>query len=729
MSNSPPPPPPPHPAGGFSLFPHPSSSQPKPLPSNNPYRKGTPRPRAPTPSSANGDCQPPSESSSPPRNGRSTPQSHSQVHPQPPTSPPSPARHHRRHPSTDMLKRAASKRSTGNRSPQEGPRHDLSHREFVASGRPETPEPPAAVATSPHPVQQPHVLDEVPVRTETAFSEAPTLVRTYSNRSRSSIAKRPLPTDDEDQEPVPQVALRSIFPQYNPELPMDRQDYFPTQRSPTHIPYEIISRQPYNPHAAVDGGRSPPPLRSPGHDERHQQHHHRHTQTQPQSVPSLSIATGVGPAPAVAGPSRPSTSHNIHSESAPAPHSHPHQQHPHPHRRLFEHEPDPDISGTDELRALWKVANGWKASASEGRPFALRVCAERDAPVFTLTSANGQPFYNLRMDPRATTAYVILSRRDPSKPYKPPKKPKSSILSSPDSSSPSGILSSSPMTPTSPQSAPPVDTSGKGWLEVLTTTLEEPDRRLPPGDGLISLLYPLQAAKMALDRPDDEVTVMTAERECARLVWDQDSQSTYLVHPAVATPFRATIERHAAQCRTEYVLEHVESPRHLARLVRDGTGGGFLEVDTSVAARVDAVYVIDIAVTALLLVASEDEKGRKLEMFEPPPPPAALLRDGRRSNSRLSTSSRRSRREEKRAASGIGQRKFESFEVDIESQASSLAKMAMDDKDKKLPGGIRLVIKLITWFFKALFWIVMLAFKTLAAIVNGLAKCCGERDK
>lgn len=397
-------------------------------------------------------------------------------------------------------------------------------------------------------------------------------------------------------------------------------------------------------------------------------------------------------------------------------------------RRLFEPEPDPDISGIEDLRALWKVANGWKASAMEGRQYALRVSAEKDAPVFTLSSANGLPFYNLRLDPRATTAYVTLARRDPNRPYKPPKKSKvaAASSSSPESSSPGGSFS-----PTSPASSATVDTTAKGWMEVLTTTLEEPERRMPPNDGLVALLYPLQAAKMALERPEDEVTVLTAERECARLVWDQDSQANYLVHPTMATPFRISIERHAAQCRTEYVLEHIESPRHLARLVRDGTGGGFICVDTAVAARVDAVYVVDIAITALLLVANEDEKGRKLEMFEPPPPPAALLREGRRSNSRMSTSSWRS----KRAGSAAGQRgnagsgmKFESFEVDIESQASSLAKMALDDKDK-LPGGVRAIIKLITWFFKALVWIIMLAFKTLAAIVNGLSRCCGERDK
>ena len=46
--------------------------------------------------------------------------------------------------------------------------------------------------------------------------------------------------------------------------------------------------------------------------------------------------------------------------------------------------------------------------------------------------------------------------------------------------------------------------------------------------------------------------------------------------------------------RTEYALEHVESPDHLARLTRDGAGEGHLEVDSLVASRVEAHYVLDV---------------------------------------------------------------------------------------------------------------------------------------
>lgn len=41
--------------------------------------------------------------------------------------------------------------------------------------------------------------------------------------------------------------MRSIFPRYNPSLPLSQQQYKPTQASPTDIPKEKISRKPYSP--------------------------------------------------------------------------------------------------------------------------------------------------------------------------------------------------------------------------------------------------------------------------------------------------------------------------------------------------------------------------------------------------------------------------------------------------------------------------------------------------
>lgn len=227
---------------------------------------------------------------------------------------------------------------------------------------------------------------------------------------------------------------------------------------------------------------------------------------------------------------------------------------------------------------------------------------------------------------------------------------------------------------------------------------------------------------MALDRPDDAATVARAENECARLVWDSDSRNYFLVHPALAMPFCVTVERNPAWSRTEYTVEHLESPQHIARLTRDGTGCGWLEVDTSIAAKIEAVYLVDVVVSALMLVAHKDDAFSKVEVFEPPP--VFLAEEGRRNSSRLSLSLRgQERREKKKAVS-----RMEEFELDVESQSSGkygMVKEMTKSKKKKKDKGDKLpfVIRAVLGLFKAAFWVVGLAFRALAAVVGGLAKC------
>ena len=326
-------------------------------------------------------------------------------------------------------------------------------------------------------------------------------------------------------------------------------------------------------------------------------------------------------------------------------------------------------------------------------------------PVYTLSSASSEPFYNLRLDPTSASAYVTLTRHDPSKPYKAPKPDASS---SPSSSTGNGSRTS--------------DT--KNWHEALTTTLEEESRKHPPNDGLVALLMPTPATRMALEKADDPAAVMMAERECARLVWDEDTATHFLVHQALATPFCVTVERSPAYSRTEYTLEHHESPQHLAKLTRDGTGGGWIEVDTGIASKIESFYIIDVAVTALLLVAAADDRNSPtpLETFEPPPP--AVLAAERRNSGRISkVSVRRSERKQQRRG------KMEEFEIDVESQDDSLRKgsRSRDTSEDKLPFLIRVVVKLAKGLFKLVVWVLTIAFKCVAGVFKLLYKCVGSK--
>ncbi|KAI1816863.1 hypothetical protein GGS20DRAFT_147011 [Poronia punctata] len=518
---------------------------------------------------------------------------------------------------------------------------------------------------------------DVPPRTATALSGTSTLVRNPSERSQNSIAKRPLEEisysmPEQQHQQQQQAAIRSIFPQYDHTLAFDQQNYYPTQASPTHIPRTVISRQSHMPQQQ-SGPRSPPvqmqsPVRSP-----------------------MSV------------------------ESGPQ----------WPRRQHHQHEPPviPPVSTTEELRDYWKAANGWKASSMEGRTFCLKLLPEADTPVYTLTSRTQQPLYHMRLDPTSASAYVTLSRHDPNKPCK-DKDP----FAARNNNNPSASSSSNALL----NALREAEGKPQPWQEAIATTLEEPTRRLPPNDGLVALLYPTAAAKVAIEKHQDPNAVAAAERECARLVWDEDSANYFLVHPALATPFCITVERSPAWSRTEYVIEHIESPQHLARLTRDGTGEGFLELDTLVAGRIDSYYVLDVAVAALLLVARIDEKNVLVEQFAPPP--AAHLRDspltttttaGMEPSSRLSGNFFRSDKNKNKKKKKKKRGRFETFELDLESQASSLGgKLDIKDSDRdKLPGIVRALIKLLGFGFKCVIWVLTLGFKAAMAIIVGLTKC------
>ncbi|KAK3496743.1 uncharacterized protein B0T23DRAFT_437487 [Neurospora hispaniola] len=589
---------------------------------------------------------------------------------------------------------------------------------------------------------------DAPPRCETTLSEAETLVGQQSRGAQSSFANPPIaytpepsntasvaaPTSiPEPPQPPQPAAIRSIFPRYNPELPLDRQDYYPTQASPTHIPQSAISRPMYS---ARD--------------------------TDQQSE----VGTNAG----MNGPShprnRPVANPSVTSGSA-------NQRWP----VTRSHEPPviPTVNTTEELRGLWKAANGWRATQLEGRKYCLKMASDAYAPVYTLSSSSNQPFYCLRVDPTSASALVSLSRYDPNKTFKGDKSTSaavgisaaSAVASSASSTSsassspiPSARASSSTPSPrpssvfsrnpdgsggalggASSKSTKTKKHDAKHWQEVISTTLEAATRKQPPNDGLVAQLWPLTAARLVSDRATtDAATVAAAENECGRLVWDSDSGNHYLVHAALAMPFCITVERNAAYSRTEYTLEHIESPNHLGRLTRDGTGQGWLEIDTAIASHVEAVYLIDVAIAALVLVAHADEQFTRVETFEPPP---SLLRGAgggagvggsQRSSLAESLSSvlrrntsdekngnkddkKKRKKREKDLVKGIKTR-VEQFELDIEAQVNA----DMKAKNEKMPGCTRGLIAVLKFAFKAIIWCATLVFKVFMLLIKGCGK-------
>ncbi|CAK7273358.1 hypothetical protein SEPCBS119000_005613 [Sporothrix epigloea] len=613
--------------------------------------------------------------------------------------------------------------------------------------------------------------------------QRPEVVRNDSVRSRSSIAKVRLslyddspPSDDEPLPPMPggslsvagqstlqrqhrPPALRSIFPQYNPDLPLDEQDYYPTQTSPTRIPRNVISRPLYSP---VGRGLEEQP------DE--------------EVVDSLdAVSNQEAPAAVRTVPSSSLDKSALYSGPVAMPHSKASDL--------------PVPSSSDDLRNLWRVASGWKAGASEGRSYCMKLSCERDAPVYWLSSSSNRPFYRLRVDPTSTSAFVTLARHDPGRPFKPDTTATKSdtgaitagagLINSPTTSlsradcdgADSSVAGEALVDSAAVASAASAATTGdKNWQVAISTTLQEDSRRHHPQDGLVALLYPAAAARVALARPLDMAMVAAAERECARLVWDDDSGAYFLVHPVLALPFTVTIERSTAWSRTVYTLEHRESPQHLARLTRDGTGAGYLEVDTGIASQIEAAYLVDVVVLALLLVAYSDDRVTATTSFAPPPDrrhhgnlanSAQIAGSTAQSNTQDGSGGSDSRcdgqwsktkgRRRGRAYFGrkrpkvarFDQRHMEPFDLDIESQTNidltakgfELTSMSSDntnsatDSGREVPGKKRRskkepdkdkmpgCLRLITALFKCVFWCLTIVARAAIVILNSLFRC------
>ncbi|KAL2063238.1 hypothetical protein VTL71DRAFT_5043 [Oculimacula yallundae] len=342
-------------------------------------------------------------------------------------------------------------------------------------------------------------------------------------------------------------------------------------------------------------------------------------------------------------------------------------------------------SSNDELKEFWKVVNGWRVSSSEGRQFCLKMTSDVDEPVHTLSSAT-QPFYTLRLIPTSTSAQMTMLRHDPNKPPKGTSSPKLGSSSKPNTGA-----------------------------EVMSTTLEEKARRLPPNDGLVALLYPRAASDMVIElanksnRADSDQVIAAAERECGRLVWDEDSRKYYLVHPAISTPFVVSIHSSPAFSQVIYTLEHAELPHNIVRLVRDGSGSGYLEVDTAVAARIDCFYIVDVAICAIMLVAVTEEKTRNIERFDAPPSIAPMSPDRQSSAWTIKGKGKGKEKKDRKSKKEI---KVEEFELDLESQ-NSVKDLKKKQKEEKVPGCLGLIWMMI----KCLVWSITMFFKALAKII------------
>ena len=171
-------------------------------------------------------------------------------------------------------------------------------------------------------------------------------------------------------------------------------------------------------------------------------------------------------------------------------------------------------------------------------------------------------------------------------------------------------------------------------------------------------------------------------------------------------------------------------PRNLIRLVKDGAGGGTLEIDTAVASRIDAFYVVDVAICAVLLAAAADDKDRNIERFEAPPSLAPQSPSSPKSIRSPIIGMGKFTKIGKRDRDTERESKIEEFEMDLESQESLKEKVKGKDKKKKdgeekIPGFFGLVWMLLKFFL----WFITVFFKGIAKVIIWLSSCLTSKSK
>ncbi|KAI9670808.1 MAG: hypothetical protein M1829_004697 [Trizodia sp. TS-e1964] len=444
-------------------------------------------------------------------------------------------------------------------------------------------------------------------------SEGTTLVR--SNSTASSTA----------------APIQSMFPQYNPELPLSQQQYYPSLASPSYFPRQAFSNK----------AEYPPSMSPPS--------------------PSGKFDIGL--------------------------HSRPGQLTAPPTTTTFQSEaPDilvPFFSSRKDLAELWEAANG-QTVRDGGRIFALKVT--RDGAIdpstgsfsptisesFSFGASKEAPFYTLKTIAETsfnpTYRECAINRHDPRK---------------------------------------------GNPVSIMFFSLESPERRLPPGDGLITEIYPKVAAMMALDQINElsmakgagetdqeneaqRAVRKAAEKECCRLIWNSEIQKYQLLHPGLnggkGQRFTAHIEGQAGF--------DLPGGRGIVKLVNEKDqstlaslefGTSTLLIDTSATALVDSFYIVDVAVAAIFTIALVEGRRLRFQRYSAPAGLSAAV---------VSPSLRRSNMQEM---------EFEEA-GDIPKHKSS-----------------RGVLSLLFDSFRFVVWALSLVVNALAALLSGLSSCMSRK--
>ena len=268
-------------------------------------------------------------------------------------------------------------------------------------------------------------------------------------------------------------------------------------------------------------------------------------------------------------------------------------------------------------------------------------------------------------------------------------------------------------------------------------TLQPPSRQLPPCDGLIAEIYPKTAALMALEDAKSIASEAEAanfirkasEKETCRLLWNHEKQKYHLYHPSLNGSKGQSFVIHfeggtagfdVGDAKGTIRLVNVASGENLAALE---FGTATLLVNTSATAKLESLYIVDVAVTAILLVAIVEGRRVRASRSASSLTPLNQEQDSQaavKANEKIRSKSRQKILDEE---TGMAK------EIDAETYRPTFEFENGIEKEKTLPKPAQGTLSILFGTYRFVVWLLGIFVNALAGLVVGIATMCSDKSR
>jgi hypothetical protein len=267
-------------------------------------------------------------------------------------------------------------------------------------------------------------------------------------------------------------------------------------------------------------------------------------------------------------------------------------------------------------------------------------------------------------------------------------------------------------------------------------TLQPPSRQLPPCDGLIAEIYPKTAALMAMEDATSIASEAEAanfvrkasENETCRLLWNHEKQKYHLYHPSLNGSKGQSFVIHFEGGTAGFDVEDAKGTIRLINVVSGETlvalefGTATLLINTSATAKLESLYIVDVAVTAILLVAIVE--GCRVRASRSASS-SALLNDKEDQASAKTGGKPQTNSRQKLFDEEEGMAK----EIDVEPYKPTFEMESDHGKGKTLPKPAEGTLSVLFGTYRFIVWLLGVIVNALAELVVGIATMCSDKSK